>query len=84
MSARTLRRPVELAEAGLAPPERLADLERVAEHYAVAITPAMAALIDPADPHDPIARQFVPDPAELDVRVDESADPIGDDAHSRV
>lgn len=84
MSARTLRRPAELVEAGLAPPERLADLERVAKHYAVAITPAMAALIDAADPCDPIARQFVSDPAELDVRADESADPIGDDAHSPV
>src|SRR2546430_4314460 len=44
----------------------------------------MAELIDPADPHDPIARQFLPDPAELDARPEESADPIGDDAHSRV
>ena len=84
MSSRTLRRPAELVELGLVPPERLAELERVAERYAVAITPAMAALIDAADPHDPIARQFVPDPAELDVQPDETADPIGDDAHSPV
>jgi lysine 2,3-aminomutase len=83
-SAHTLRRPVDVVDAGLAAPDRLADLERVAARYAVAITPAMAALIDPADPHDPIARQFVPDPAELDVRPEESADPIGDVAHSPV
>jgi lysine 2,3-aminomutase len=83
-SAHTLRRPADLADAGLAAPDRLADLERVAARYAVAITPAMAALIDPADPHDPIARQFVPDRAELDVRPEESADPIGDAAHSPV
>ena len=44
----------------------------------------MAELIDRADPHDPIARQFVPDPAELDVKPEERADPIGDDAHSPV
>ena len=44
----------------------------------------MAALIDRADPNDPIARQFVPDPAELDVQSEERADPIGDDAHSPV
>ena len=31
--------------------------------YAVAITPALADLIDPSDPHDPMARQFVPDRA---------------------
>jgi len=41
-------------------------------------------LIDPADSDDPIARQFVPDPAELVERPDEVSDPIGDDAHSRV
>jgi hypothetical protein len=35
--------------------------KRVAAQYAVAITPAMAELIDRADPNDPIARQFVPD-----------------------
>jgi lysine 2,3-aminomutase len=80
----TLRRPADLVDAGLAPPERLSDLDRVAARYAVAITPAMANLIDPADSHDPIARQFVPDPAELDVRPEERADPIGDNAHSPV
>jgi lysine 2,3-aminomutase len=83
-SARTLRSPADLVNAGLAGPDRRDDLERVAARYAVAITPAMAELIDPADPRDPIASQFVPDPAELDVRPDESADPIGDDAHSPV
>ena len=50
----------------------------------MAITPALADLIDTADPHDPIARQFVPDSRELDLRHEESADPIGDDAHSPV
>jgi lysine 2,3-aminomutase len=83
-SSHTLRRPAELVDAGLVPPERVAALERVAARYAVAITPAMAALIDRADPHDPIARQFVPDPAELDVQPDEMPDPIGDRAHSPV
>lgn len=81
-SSHTLRRPAEVVEAGLAPPERLGALERVATRYAVAVTPAMAALIDGADPHDPIARQFVPDPAEFDVQPDEATDPIGDRAHS--
>ena len=83
-SSRSLRGPADLVEAGLASFDRLADLERVAERYAVAITPAMAALIDRADAHDPIARQFVPDAAELEVQPDESADPIGDDVHSPV
>jgi lysine 2,3-aminomutase len=78
------RRPADLVKAGLAPSKRLADLERVAERYAVAITPAMTALIDATDAYDPIARQFIPDPAELDVQPDEAADPIGDDVHSPV
>ena len=83
-AAKTLRSPADLADAGLVPRERLADLERVAAQYAVALTPAMAELVDPSDPSDPIARQFVPDPAELDRRPEETADPIGDSAHSPV
>ncbi|MFI5011379.1 MAG: lysine-2,3-aminomutase-like protein [Hyphomicrobiales bacterium] len=71
-----------LAAAGLVPRRRLGEIERVAARYAVAITPSIAALIDPADPADPIARQFVPDAAELTQARDEHSDPIGDDAHS--
>jgi len=84
MAAKTLRTPESLAEAGLIAPERVAALAQVAAQYAVAITPAMTGLVDPADPADPIARQFVPDPLELDVDPRERADPIGDDAHSPV
>ena len=80
----TIRLPTELVAAGLAPADALADLARVAERYAVAITPEIAALIDRANPHDPIARQFVPDVAELAVAPGERADPIGDDAHAPV
>jgi lysine 2,3-aminomutase len=80
----TIRMPSELVAAGLAPPDKLADLARVAERYAVAITPAVADLIEHADPADPIARQFVPDIAELTNTPDERADPIGDNAHSPV
>jgi lysine 2,3-aminomutase len=80
----TLRTPMSLAEAGLIEPERVPGLERVAARYAVAISPAMAALIDRGDPADPIARQFVPDPAELTFLPEERADPIGDHDHSPV
>lgn len=59
-------------------------LAKVAQRYAVAITPAMDALIDPTDPHDPIAAQFHPDARELDTAPDELTDPIGDDAHTPV
>jgi lysine 2,3-aminomutase len=81
---RSLRSAADLTGHGLAGAEKLAVLEQVAARYAVAITPAMAELIDPADPHDPIARQFVPDQAELDTRPEENADPIGDGAHEAV
>jgi lysine 2,3-aminomutase len=81
---KTLRTPAELAAAGLIAPEGAAALARVAARYAVAVPPALAALIDRNDPYDPIARQFVPDVAELDVRAEENADPIGDHAHSPV
>jgi lysine 2,3-aminomutase len=83
-SSHTLRGVVQLRDAGLIPPERAAALAPVAARYAIALTPAMAALVDAGNPDDPIARQFIPDPAELIVRPEERADPIGDDAFSPV
>ena len=80
----SLRTPAELIDAQLTPRDRLAALEKVAARYAVALTPAMADLIDPSDPRDPIARQFLPDPRELELRPEEMSDPIGDAAHSPV
>src|SRR3954468_16562213 len=82
--SKMLRSPAALVEASLIPEERRGALEQVAARYAVSLTQDVADLIDPADPADPIARQFIPDPAELDTRPGESADPIGDDAHSPV
>jgi lysine 2,3-aminomutase len=82
--AATLRQPAELIERSLAPASALADLEKVAARYAIAVTPDIAALIDPDDPDDPIARQFIPDVAELVEQPGENADPIGDDSHSPV
>ena len=72
----TIRLPSELVAAGLAPPDKLADLARVAARYAVAITPAIAALIDRNDPRDPIARQSCRHRG-IDHDAGETADPIG-------
>jgi lysine 2,3-aminomutase len=80
----TLRSIAELRDAGLVGDARVGALEEVAARYAVAITPTIAALIDRNDPNDPIARQFIPDPAELAIAPQERADPIGDNAHSPV
>jgi lysine 2,3-aminomutase len=84
MKEAPLRNVTQLIERGLAPAEQRAELERVAQRYAVTVPPALAALIDPTDRNDPIARQFIPDARELDITPDENADPIGDDAHSPV
>lgn len=73
-----------LVEAGLVAPARRDALQEVAARYAVSVTPAVAGLIDPGDPVDPIARQFIPDAAELIASPHELADPIGDDVHSPV
>ena len=80
-----LRSVADLVAAGLADPTRMDALEQVAARYAVAITPAMAELIDAADPDDPIGRQFVPDRGRAGrAAPSELADPIGDEAHSPV
>ncbi|MFG1361093.1 lysine-2,3-aminomutase-like protein [Xanthobacter pseudotagetidis] len=80
---RTLRTADDLVAAGLAAPQAEAALARVAERYAVAVPPALQDLLA-AGAGEAIARQFVPDPAELEVRPEERADPIGDHAHSPV
>ena len=81
---RTLTSIAELAAHGLIAGNDARALEAVAARYAVAVSPAMAALIDRADSTDPIARQFLPDPRELVTHPDERADPVGDGAHSPV
>jgi lysine 2,3-aminomutase len=82
MSRVTLRSPQALADAGLIARRGIEALAPVAARYAVAVTPALADLIDPADAADPIARQFLPTEAELAAAPGEASDPIGDDAHS--
>jgi lysine 2,3-aminomutase len=79
-----LRTVDELCAQSLVPRDRLDALADVAARYAVAITPAMADLIDRDDPHDPIARQFVPDVRELQEQPQERADPIADHPFSPV
>lgn len=80
----TLRTLTQLLARDLVTPERRASLEKVTARYAVAVPDALAQLIDRNDARDPIARQFIPDSAELDHQFAEDEDPIGDDAHSPV
>lgn len=79
-----LRGAGDLLDAGLIDKTDIDMVERVGARYAVAITPAMAALIDRTDPADPIARQFVPDARELLMTPEERDDPIGDGTYSPV
>src|SRR5277367_573809 len=74
----------DFVPAGLAEPVRLREIRRVSEQFSVAVTEDVAELIDPADPADPIAAQFVPTAAELTEAPEERADPIGDERWSPV
>ena len=76
-----LRSVEDLLRAGLVSCEEAPALARVVDRFALTLTAEVAALIDPDDPADPIAAQFVPDPRELDTRPDETVDPIGDGPH---
>nr|WP_250812281.1 lysine-2,3-aminomutase-like protein [Neorhizobium tomejilense] len=83
-AVRSLKTPEDLAAAGLIEPQKLDGIRAVADRYVIALTPTVVSLIDRTDQNDPIARQFVPDPAELLTTPEERADPIGDQAHSPV
>jgi lysine 2,3-aminomutase len=84
MTTKTLRTPAQLQASGLRLDGDRAAFDELSRRYAVAVPPAMAALIDTVDARDPIARQVVPSLAERDIRAEELTDPIGDDAHSPV
>ena len=72
---RTLRTPEDLIGAGLAEEAARPALEAVAARYAIALTPAMAALAarEPA-----VAAQYLPDAAELLTAPHELDDPTAD------
>ncbi|HEY4172360.1 MAG TPA: lysine-2,3-aminomutase-like protein [Rhodopila sp.] len=78
----TLRNAKALLAAGLIAEDSVASIQATEARYAVAIPPAMRALIEAPD--DPIGRQFIPDFSELTTADFERADPIGDDALSPV
>ena len=79
---RTLRDADALVSAGLIIPAQRDAIAAVEARYALAIPPALRALIQHAG--DPIGRQFMPDAAELITADHERSDPIGDDALSPV
>lgn len=80
----TLRRIEDLISNGLVAPGEAAALRPVVDRYALAVTDAVAALIDRSDKLDPIGRQYLPDAAELLASPGERADPTADDAFTPV
>ena len=79
---RTLRAPEDIIQYGLAEESAREALNEVAARYAIAIPPALRALIQ--TPDDPIGLQFIPDASELITAPHESVDPIADEALSPV
>jgi len=75
---RTLRSARALREAGLIAAGAEAGAAAVGGRYAISVTAHVAGLIDAADPADPIARQYIPDGAELVTAPWETDDPTAD------
>ncbi|MCE9506855.1 MAG: lysine-2,3-aminomutase-like protein [Alphaproteobacteria bacterium] len=59
-------------------------LTEVMARYAVAVTDEVMETINPGDPNDPVARQYLPSVEELNTTPQETADPIGDEVHAPV
>ncbi len=73
---RSLRSAEDLVDAGLLDPARRAGIAAVAARYSIALTPTVAGLIEAAG--DPIARQYLPEEAELRTAPEEAVDPTAD------
>ena len=84
MTVATLRSVAALKAAGLVYEALAPKLAAVEAAYAIALPEPLARAIDRDNPGDPIRRQYVPSPEELDIRAEESGDPIGDARHSPV
>jgi lysine 2,3-aminomutase len=76
---KTLRSAADLAAAGLIAANETASIDALGQRYAIALTPILAAQAA-NDLSGPVAKQYVPNAAELVTLPEERADPIGDDA----
>ena len=72
----------DLVDAGLIAKSQRQAIEEVSNKYTISIPQTIAARIDRSDPHDPLARQFVPSVLELHHQPYEHDDPIGDNLKS--
>lgn len=79
---KSLRSLEDLVAAGLLPSDAVAEVQPVADSFAIGVSSQMASAIRAGDRNGPVARQFIPDRRELAVDPIERHDPIGDEAHS--
>ncbi|MGH1404702.1 MAG: lysine-2,3-aminomutase-like protein [Alphaproteobacteria bacterium] len=79
---RALRSAQDVRKAGLLTSEEDNGLSHLEEQYDIGISAHVHGLIK--DPHDPVARQYVPSARELQIQKNEEADPIGDDIYCPV
>src|SRR3984957_8532233 len=79
---RMLTTPSQLLAAGLIEEKDLAAVAAVARTFGIGITAQIRRLVDDENNEDPIAAQFAPTAAELNVTEEELHDPIGDEPHS--
>jgi lysine 2,3-aminomutase len=77
---RALTSVAELVAAGLSPADQTARLQQVAAEFRIRLSGAMHQAIQ--NPEDGVARQFLPDAAELTIKPEELYDPIGDATYS--
>ena len=82
MTDGTLRTASDFVDAGLIALSDAPEVDRILPRYSAAMSRDLVALVDPTDPADPIARQFVPSANERATHPAERRDPIGDDAFS--
>ena len=78
----TLRSASQLVAVDLVNSDDHDTIDAVSRRYAVAVPPEIVNAIRDGGIDGPVARQYLPSPAELDMAADETTDPIGDDAHS--
>lgn len=83
-SSKSLRKLADLVNHDLIFDQEIAELQKVANQYDIAITPAMVNLIDTVNPNDPIAKQFIPSIDELKQSLQEKTDPVGDVLHTKI
>lgn len=74
----------DLYQQGIISKENMADLAEVEQRFNLLLSPTMSNLIEADNPHDPIAKQFLPQIEELNEDDTELDDPIGDGKYEKV